>query len=91
MDLVSNKFISTNRSHLQVKVTNIGKVPAFMTKIDVVGIKRAFYAADNYYWLAPGESREIMIEILWREPVLNKNIVLIADAWNAKKQTIKLN
>lgn len=89
-ELFANKIISNDRSQLKVRVTNIGKVPAFMTKLDIVGIKRAFYATDNYYWLAPGESREIVIEVLWREPVLDKNIVLIADSWNAKKQTIKL-
>ena len=90
-ELVSEKFISTDRSQLRVKVTNAGNVPAFMTKIDITGIKRAFYATDNYYWLAPGENREITIEVLWRESRANKNIVLTADSWNAKKQILKLD
>jgi beta-mannosidase len=65
-------------------------VPAFMTNIDISGIKRAFYATDNYFWVAPGESREITIEVLWREPSSGKSIVLEIGAWNVKKQMIKL-
>lgn len=90
-ELVSEKFISADRSQLRMKVTNTGKVPAFMTKIDISGIKRAFYATDNYLWLAPGENKEITLDALWRESIAGKNIVLSVEAWNAKKQMIKLN
>jgi len=89
-ELISNKFISDNRSQILVKVTNTGRVPAFMTKIDVVGIKRAFYASDNYFWLTPGEDKEITVEVLWREPILNRNIAIAVDAWNAKRGSTKL-
>jgi beta-mannosidase len=71
-------------------VKNIGKVPSFMTKLDITGVKRAFTATDNYYWLSPGESREITIEVLWRESVIGKKIVLSCEAWNGKKQEIRL-
>ena len=89
-EILAIKSFSTERSQIKVKVTNIGKVPAFMTNIDISGIKRAFYATDNYFWVAPGESREITIEVLWREPSSGKNIVLEIGAWNVKKQMIKL-
>jgi len=89
-EILAIKSISTERSQIKVKVTNIGKVPAFMTNIDISGIKRAFYATDNYFWVAPGESREITIEVLWREPTSGKNIVFEIGAWNVKKQMIKL-
>jgi len=90
-ELLANKSLSAGRSQIRISVTNTGKVPAFMTKIDIIGIKRAFYATDNYYWLAPGEKREIEVEVLWREPVLNQSIALISDAWNANKQIIKIS
>lgn len=89
-EILAIKSISTERGQIKVKVTNIGKVPAFMTNIDITGIKRAFYATDNYFWLAPSESREITMEVLWREPSLSKNIVLEMGAWNVKKLMIKL-
>jgi beta-mannosidase len=90
-ELISLKSISPDCSQLRVKITNTGKVPAFMTKLDITGIKRAFYATDNYFWLAPGESREVEVEVLWREPEGSKNIVLTVNAWNAKTQVEKLN
>jgi beta-mannosidase len=90
-ELISLKSLSPDRSQMRVKVTNTGKVPAFMTKLDITGIKRAFYASDNYFWLAEGESREIEAEILWREPEASKKIALTASAWNAKTQVEKLD
>ncbi len=89
-ELVSNQSISAGKSKLNVKVSNQENIPAFMTKLDIAGAKRAFCATDNYFWLAPGESREIEIDVLWREPSAKSNIVITAEAWNAKKQTIKL-
>jgi beta-mannosidase len=90
-EILANNSVSTERGQIKVKVTNTGKVPAFMTNINITGIKRAFYATDNYFWLAPGENREITMEILWREPSSNKNVVLEVGAWNSKKQQLKLN
>lgn len=89
--LLINQPVSIEKSRIKVKVTNTGKVPAFMAKIDIAGIKRAFYATDNYFWLAPGEDREITVEVQWREAIAGKKIVLSVEAWNAKKQFTKLN
>lgn len=89
--LVSSKPVSATESQAEVRMTNTGKVPAFMVKLDVKGIKRAFYASDNFFWLSPGESKTVTLQILWREPVENKKITLETGAWNSKEQIIELN
>ncbi len=86
----SQKMIGTDRSQIKILVKNTGKTPAFMTKIDISGTKRAMVASDNYNWLAAGESREITLDILWREPETKANAVLHFSAWNAPKVEIKL-
>jgi beta-mannosidase len=75
---------------LQVKVINIGKLPAFMTKLDVGGAKRIFYADDNYFWLAPGEGKEISLTIQWREPDNKSNASVTVGSWNSKKVSVQL-
>jgi len=90
-ELISYKFISSNRGNLQMKVTNTGKIPAFMTKLDITGIKRSFYATDNFFWLAPGETKKIKMQILWREPVENKKATLTVNSWNTKPINIKFS
>ncbi|MEN6454130.1 MAG: sugar-binding domain-containing protein [Prolixibacteraceae bacterium] len=89
-ELVGNKVVSNLRSQLKLKLTNTGTKPAFMTKIDVRGVKRIFYANDNYFWLAPGEHREIKIEVQRREAIDGKSTTLEISAWNAEKQSVKL-
>lgn len=89
--LLTNKSVSPNQSQIKVKITNAGKIPAFMVKLDISGIKRAFFATDNYFWLAPGESNDITVNILWRESTDNKKITVNMQAWNSKEQTIKLH
>src|SRR5690606_3463782 len=42
-------------STIRVAIKNISNRPSFMTKLDINGIKRAFYADDNYFWLSSGE------------------------------------
>lgn len=44
----------------------------------------------DYYTYPTAKSREITVEVQWREPVSGKNPVLELSAWNAKKQLIKL-
>nr|WP_295926247.1 sugar-binding domain-containing protein [uncultured Dyadobacter sp.] len=70
-------------SQLKVKITNHGKVPSFMTKLDIIGARRAFVAADNYFWLAAGESREIVLDVLWREPGNGDKPILTVKGWNS--------
>lgn len=88
MEVLSNRATNANQSRLVVRVKNTGKVPSFMTQLDITGAKRAFYATDNFTWLAPGESKEIAIEILWRG---SKEVAaLTLSAWNATGSSIRL-
>ena len=80
--VVSRKAVAGDRSQLTIRVTNQGDVPSFMTKLDITGTKRAFFASDNYFWLAPGESREIMMEVLWRDPATANLARPTVQAWN---------
>lgn len=77
-----------NQSRPTVRVKNTGTVPSCMTRPDIVGAKRAFYTSDNFTWLAPGETKEISVYVLWWEP--NPPAVLTLGAWNAPVQSIKL-
>lgn len=79
-EVMTNKRVSEEESEIKLKIKNTGEIPAFMTKVDVSGVKRAFYASDNYLWLQPGETKEIIMNILWREK--KDNAVLTVDAWN---------
>ncbi|TDB67410.1 glycoside hydrolase family 2 protein [Arundinibacter roseus] len=86
---VSEQKTSRDRSAVKIRVTNTGKVPAFMMKVYITGTKRAFTASDNFDWLAAGESRLIDLDVLWREPAESSKAVLEVSAWNAPKQEIK--
>lgn len=88
--LLGNEIISGNTNRLQVKVKNAGKIPAFMTKIDIEGAKRIFYASDNYFWLAPREEKTIDLTVQFRES-FRSEIVVKTYAWNAKPGLLKLN
>lgn len=81
--LIDRKRIPGDRSRLRIRVVNSGKLPAFMTTFDINGAKRAFFASDNYYWLAAGESREITVDVLWREAAGADRAKLTVKAWNA--------
>lgn len=88
--VVSQKPTGTDQSQLRVKVTNTGKAPAFMAKLDITGTKRAIVASDNFTWIAPGETQEIDMDVLWREPATRSKAVLSVSAWNAAPTTAKL-
>ncbi|RIV27253.1 beta-mannosidase [Fibrisoma montanum] len=93
--LVSIKQLDDARSQLirsvvTVQVRNTGTTPAFMTKIDIAGAKRALVADDNYFWLAPGESRTLSADVLWRETPTG-NVSVVASAWNAPEVTVPLD
>ncbi len=83
-----SSVINDTQSQLRFAITNTGKMPAFMVKSDITGVKRAFYASDNYMWLQPGETKEIIMTVLWRDK--KQNAVLELSAWNAKPVSIKL-
>ncbi len=85
---VENSMINETQSQLKFTVTNTGKLPAFMVKADITGAKRAFYASDNYMWLQPNETREIIMTVLWRDKKQDARLQL--SAWNAKPVSVKL-
>ncbi|MDZ7637873.1 MAG: glycoside hydrolase family 2 TIM barrel-domain containing protein [Bryobacterales bacterium] len=70
-----------------VKVQNTGTLPAFHTSLEIAGRKHSFYATDNFFWLAPGESREIELQVLWRET--GGQATLRVQAWNAEAATLR--
>lgn len=72
-----------------VTVQNNGKHPSFMTQLEIEGVKRLFFANDNFFWLQPGEQKKIYLEIKLREETDGKPATLILSSWNAdadKKQ-----
>jgi beta-mannosidase len=87
--ILTTKQLSTTRGQMRVRVKNVGSVPAFNTQLRLPGVKRAFHAADNYFWLAPGEERVLESQILWREDIPQKTPTLTVEAWNAR--ATKLN
>ncbi|MCX6910519.1 MAG: beta-mannosidase, partial [Verrucomicrobia bacterium] len=88
--LVEQKPLAANRSQLRVRVKNTGSKPAFNTRLDIEGAKRAFYATDNFFWLAPGEERELQVEVLWRDPGQRAQATLTVSAWNAEAKRLSI-
>ena len=88
-DIVVKTF-DNNKGAMSFTITNTGKVPSFMTSFDLEGVKRSFFASDNYFWLAPGESKKIELEMSLRESVPVKNLTLTVKSWNAGQSVSKL-
>ena len=64
LTVLAEKAVEDSRSSLSLRVQNRGNVPAFMTQLDIVGAKRAVVASDNFFWLAPGETRDLTADVL---------------------------
>jgi beta-mannosidase len=88
--VIGNSPLKDGNSEIQLLVKNTGKIPSFMTTIDVSGAKRIFYASDNYFWLAPGEEKIISMTLSFRENTLGKKIEVSAKSWNAKVSKVQL-
>lgn len=89
LELLENQPLGTDRSRIRVRIQNTGQTPAFMTRLDVAGTPRAMVASDNYLWLAPGESRELRAEVLWRDAATKSAATVVASAWNAPALTVR--
>ena len=48
------------------------------------------FAADNFFWLQPGESRNISIQLNWREKRDSAKKTLVVSSWNAPPATVAL-
>jgi beta-mannosidase len=83
LKLVEQKPTGACQNRLVVHVANTGGKPAFNTRLDVTGVKRCFWATDNFFWLAPGEERQLQLEVRWREPDERSRARLSLGAWNA--------
>ena len=81
-----------DKGQLHIVVTNKGRLPSFMTHLDIEDVPRSFYANDNYFWLAPGETKSIEIDFGLRGRQVASSMKLVLKSWNAKTQsrTVKL-
>lgn len=82
LETLHKKPAAQDRTEIQVRIRNTGKHPAFAVKVDITGSKRSFFASDNYFWLAPGESKVVTAEVLWRYAGA-ATVAVAASAWNA--------
>lgn len=89
LDVTERRDTAPSRSQLRLHLRNTGRVPAFAARVDIGGAKRAFYATDNYFWLAPGEKKTLDVEVLWREGQRPTNASVTAQAFNAATVTAK--
>lgn len=69
-------------------ITNKGKYPSPMTIIDVDG--QIYYCTDNFFWLEPGESKSINLNIMKSETPPEALIFKVM-SWNAKTVITKLS
>lgn len=83
LTLLSQKSLPNGDTRLEVRVRNTGRTPSFMTSLDVQGGRRAFFAADNFFWLQAGESRVISVQLHWREKAGQARRVVAVSSWNA--------
>jgi beta-mannosidase len=90
LKVISTQPLADGNTEIQLTIKNTGKIPAFMTTIDIEGAKRIFYARDNYFWLDSGEEKKLSMTLSFREDIVDKKIVLTAGAWNAKDVNIQL-
>ncbi|MCL5745431.1 MAG: beta-mannosidase, partial [Acidobacteria bacterium] len=90
MELVSAKSLPDGDTRLEVRVRNTGKLPSFLTSVDVEGGRRAFFAGDNYFWLPAGEARTVAVQLHWREASEPQAGRVIVSSWNADSVVLPL-
>jgi beta-mannosidase len=86
LKVISQKKTSDTESVIRLQVRNTGAKPAFETRINIVGTNRTFYGTDNNTWLAPGESRTIDYNVVWKDSATRSAAQITVDAWNAPVQ-----
>jgi len=80
---ISEPFTDAAVTNITFTVRNKGKYPSPITFFDIDGAKALFFSSDAYFWLEPGESREISMTVKLREPATTFKVAL--RSWNAKK------
>lgn len=68
-------------NRLIAKIRNSGTQPAFMTRVGLEGTQAPFYLSDNFFWLPPGEERELSITLSGPGTA---SLAVTASAWNAE-------
>jgi beta-mannosidase len=76
--------LKDSQAIISFEVKNTGKKPSFMTTFDFEGCSRSFFSNDNYFWLNPGETRNIDVELLIRDAKPPGSIRLDIKSWNSK-------
>lgn len=77
-------------SAVKLRIRNIGNTPSFMTQINIEGTKRVFYASDNYFWLSPGEEKEVNVNVHWRESITRRKAEFTVRGWNTSVSRVPL-
>jgi len=86
---------------LRIAATNDGAMPAFPVKIEVLGKGVEACASYNYFWLAPGERREVGVTVLLDTSDLNPGrseasrgvdepLNILISAWNCPAVTLDI-
>jgi beta-mannosidase len=79
--VISAEKESQTRGRLVVGVENIGDRPAVMTNIHVAGRLR-YVADDAFFWLEPGEQREVQLRLRLLPGESPTDLEIFARAWN---------
>lgn len=88
--LLSERRQTDGRSLVRLRVTNTGALPLYPVRVDLEGGRRSFFASDNFFWLAPKESREVQVEALWRDTPTPASRRAVVSAWNASAASVPL-
>ena len=74
-----------DRLVLSVSISNTGKYPSFMTQINLEE-DFCFYLSDNYFWLSPGEKKQLEMHIrLDNEDKISQKTVHLS-SWNVNSR-----
>jgi beta-mannosidase len=88
--LVEVRDAAPDRSRVVLRVRNTGDQPAVNVRVEITETRCSYYGDDNFFWLAPGESRDLAFEVLWREPATRGAARLGISAWNATGKALPL-
>ena len=83
-----SKLTKVNDNCYSLTINNKGKNPSPMTIIDLDG--GIFTTSDNFFWLAPGESKEITVDVKASSPVGTTPSKVMVTSWNAKTNIIPI-
>ncbi len=82
-------------AELTVTVENVGKLPAYPVRVDLVPDTYSVLWSDNFFWLAPGETATLRgiarLDMSGLDPIVNPPIASRSDlrirlsAWNAPR------